>query len=356
MLIKTLGLGGAERFVGVLSRSLVDRGHEVVVVYSLASPDTLRRPLESYGAIVYRVDATPAGFVDVWKILVKELPDVVHAHSPLFKVWARLICRKLGIRLVTTYHNVLSRHGLVTRLAEALTHQLDDVRISCSEEVARSMLWSSEVVPNGIRLQHSSRKVSGGLRDRFGIGASTLVFVCVASLTKKKNHAMLISAFCDAFDVEVRDGPHLVLFGDGEQRGALERQVESIGVRNRVHFAGADPDASVFAREADIFCLVSNYEGLPLALLEAMSSSLPSIVTDVGEMGTVVLDGKTGIVVPAGDSGGVVRAMRSLAADKTLRESMGAAALLRVAEHYGSDSMVDRLEEIYLRGRNGADC
>ena len=87
-----------------------------------------------------------------------------------------------------------------------------------------------------------------------------------------------------------------------------------------------------------------------------MSNALPSIVTDVGEMGAVVLDGKTGIVVAAKDTEGVSNAMRDLAANERLRKAMGLAARDRVHRYFGLDAMVDRLEEIYMDRRDRADC
>lgn len=348
ILIKTLGLGGAERHVADLSRELVRRGHTVSVIYTMKTKLNVLADLNVGGALVHRLEASNAP-MRLWQlasILRAERPDVVHAHSPLLKVMARVLRPFLGYRLISTYHNVFPRHSLAIRVIERLLHRLDDVQISCAQEVAASMPWPTRNVPNGITLQREKRPLEGpSLRDRFDIPTDVPVFVCVATLTKKKNHERLIDAFSLAFP----DGmaARLVLYGDGPNRSKIADQISSAGFSDAIILAGSDPDARHLITEADAFCLVSLFEGLPLALLEAMASGLPCVVSRAGEMAKVVIHEETGIVVDSDDTTGIASALQRLAADPDLRRRMGAASLSRVQSEFGLDGMVDRLEDAY---------
>lgn len=349
MLIKTLALGGAERHVVDLAVELRRRGHAVSVLFSDRHLDALRAELVAHGVEVAAVGGGGAGSLlrDLARELRRIAPDVVHAHSPRLKFLARMLRPVLGYRLVTTYHNTFARHHPLIRLGERLTHGMDDVRISCSQEVADTMHWPSRVVPNGIRLP-SGPDGSGGLRSRLQLDAGTLLFSCVANLWQKKNHAGLVDAFARAFGTAGGDAlPHLVLFGEGDERGALRAHIDALGIGARVHLLGADPDAARLTSGADVFCLVSFHEGLPLALLEAMANGLPCVVSRAGGMPTVVQHGATGLVVDATDTAAIADAMRTLAADAGLRRAMGQAGRQRIERDYQLSTMVDRVLALY---------
>ena len=349
MLIKTLALGGAERHVVDLAVELVRRRHAVSVLFSDGHLDALRPELVSHGVEVACVGGGGAG--GLLRGLARELrrisPDVVHAHSPRLKFLARALRPMLGYRLVSTYHNTFARHHPVIRLGERLTHRMDDVRISCSQEVADTMRWPSRVVPNGIRLPSGPGR-SGELRSRLRLPDGTLLFSCVANLWQKKNHAGLVSAFAQAFETAQGEGlPHLALFGEGDEREALRAHIAALGVASRVHLLGADPEAARLTAGADVFCLVSFHEGLPLALLEAMANGLPCVVSRAGGMPAVVQHGVTGLVVDATDTPAIAGAMRTLAADAGLRSAMGKAGRQRIERNYQLSTMVDQVLALY---------
>lgn len=355
ILIKTLGMGGAERHVVDVSCELVRRGYSVSIIYTMKTEPNLLADLGSAGVFVHQLTANGASarLRQLGSILHMERPDVVHAHSPALKIMARALRPFLAYRLISTYHNVFLRHSLMVRLIERFLHRLDNVQISCADEVAASIPWQTRTVPNGIRLHRKTFNSEGpSLRSRFDIPAGVPIFVCVAGLMKKKNHRGLIAAFSAAFSDGMES--RLVLFGDGPLRSELANQISAAGLSDAVIMAGSDPNARHLLAEADAFCLVSFYEGLPLALLEAMASGLPCLVSRAGEMAKVVKDEETGICVDTRDTDGIALALKRLAADADLRRRMGKAGLLRVQNEFGLDQMVDRLEAIYVTtGLNG---
>ncbi len=344
--IKGLGLGGAERHLIDCAVASRDAGHEVHVAYLLPHKDHFVPELVSAGVPVEQVGNNPLA---VFRYLRKVRPDVVHAHLPVPSIYSRLFKPILKYGLVVTHHNMFHRQKASVRLGERLTHRLDDAGISCSAEVASSLPWQTEAIDNGIRIVDPVDPPAGGLRGRLGLNDRAVIVLCIANLVAKKNHALLCRAFAE-MRAQTDLDCHCVLIGqDGTEREKLERLVDELGCADRIHFWGADPDASLLASDADIFCLPSNFEGLPLSLLEAMSVGLPAVVTDAGGMPDVVEDGVHGRVVSRGDQQGLARALAELAGDEQLRARFGEQARRHVSANYNANAMFDRLAPIYAR-------
>ena len=132
--------------------------------------------------------------------------------------------------------------------------------------------------------------------DELDIAPAARWVVFVGRLDTQKNPGMLVQAFAR----QQRPGipPVLLLVGDGVLRAELERQAQTLGVAARVRFLGLRPQAEIatLLRACDVFALSSAYEGMPMALLEAMGSALPAVVTDVGEVRRLVRSGVNGAV------------------------------------------------------------
>lgn len=131
----------------------------------------------------------------------------------------------------------------------------------------------------------------------------------------------------------------LVVVGDGEQGAHVAAAVRERGLAAHVELAGALPRPAAMARlaEADVFCLPSIYEGLPLAILEAMAAGLPVVATAVSGNPEAVEDGITGLLVPPESAAALADALIALLADPERRRAMGEAARARIAERFSID-------------------
>ncbi len=180
-------------------------------------------------------------------------------------------------------------------------------------------------VPNPL----APRNGNGG-----GNGYSTKApfVLSVGRLVWDKAHDILLDAFAHLGD-ELSDW-RLSIVGDGGRRNDLREQAERLGIAGRVDWHGLVSDPHVFYQAASIFVMPSRIEGMPNALLEAMSCGLPVIVTD-GAPGPLELveDGLTGLVVPVNNAGALARALLRLTRDHEMRIRLGAAARARVAEY-----------------------
>jgi glycosyltransferase involved in cell wall biosynthesis len=138
----------------------------------------------------------------------------------------------------------------------------------------------------------------------------------------------------------------LVLAGDGPERVAAERLARELGIADRVQFLGYRRDVRRVWEVADVAVLASDYEGTPLALLEAMASGVPAIATSVGGVPDIVHDGVNGILVPPGDPERLGLAMADLLADKSRRRRLSEGALATAA-NFGGNAYVRQIEDLY---------
>lgn len=148
-----------------------------------------------------------------------------------------------------------------------------------------------------------------------------------------------------------------VVVGDGPLRRPLEEKARALRLNGAVRFLGAVPNASSLLPGFDIFVLSSLWEGMSNSLLEAMAAGKPVVATDVGGGSEVVLEGKTGFLVPPKDPEALADAVLRLLAAPDLARNLGVAGRVRVESKFTLEIMVARLEELYdslLTSRIGA--
>jgi glycosyltransferase involved in cell wall biosynthesis len=167
----------------------------------------------------------------------------------------------------------------------------------------------------------------------------------VGNLRPVKDYPCLLRAFARARS-RVADAT-LVFVGDGVERPKLEALGRELGVAEAVRFAGDRSDVPRLLRLFDVFALSSQTEGISVALLEAMATGLPAVVTDTGGNPEVVVEGQTGELAPVGDHEALGDALAGLLADPGRRRVWGAAARERVLEDFSLDRMVRDYESIY---------
>jgi glycosyltransferase involved in cell wall biosynthesis len=162
-----------------------------------------------------------------------------------------------------------------------------------------------------------------------------------ARLTRQKGIEYLLQA---ASQVQ---GADFVIAGDGPERGELEAQAGALGVADRAIFAGHRADMPELLSECDLFVLPSLFEGLPLAVLEAMAAGKPVVATDVGGTAEAVLNGETGLIVPPRDAGALAMAIRRVLDKPEWATAMGAAGRERARCEFSAETMVRRTTEVY---------
>ena len=348
--------GGTERLV----LDIVDRlRHEIpMAVCCLDGPGAWAPQLVARGVPVFALHRRP-GFRPhlAWRLaaLARQFDaDVLHCHQ-----YSPFVYGRLAAMLVPACRVVYTEHG---RLADAqpsrkrrLVNQLltSGVRdlIAVSHELRaylslEGMPARMRVVWNGIDVgpaPTAARRQQA--REALGVAPDAFVVLSIARLDPVKDLATLLAAVADAVSRERR--LHLVVAGDGPERGRLEAIAAQLGLQPHVTWLGHRDDARAVAVGADVYANSSTSEGISLTLLEAMAGELPIVATRVGGTPEVVDDGVTGRLVPARHPAALADALVAMAADRAAATAIGRAGRARLLADFSLDGMIERYAGIY---------
>jgi glycosyltransferase involved in cell wall biosynthesis len=182
------------------------------------------------------------------------------------------------------------------------------------------------------------------VRKEAGVSSDEIFLLAVGRLVYQKAHETLVSAMRIVREKYPR--VKLGICGDGVLRVELQKQIETLGLANSVTLLGRWDNVTKFLAAADIFVLPSRWEGLPIALLEAMSVGLPVVATNVEGVDDVITHGVQGLLVPVEDSTALANAILQLLYDQRLLHTLGTAARLQVMQNYTEDIMCEQYRTI----------
>lgn len=363
--------GGLGRHVHALSESLVQAGHEVVVLTQAphgrpasdtpatptsprvvraaldpAVPDVFDDPERFIRLLQPRLVAAAHDTLDRWR------PDIVHGHDWVVAVAAGQVADEWQVPLVATVHATESGlyfghlHTPFSLWRDSVERALAaraDRTIVCSEamrtEVVQALAADPHrvvVVPNGVEASawHSTPQQRLAAREALGLTDEPLL-VLVGRLEHEKGAQDAIDALA-LLSVHT-PAAHLALVGDGARSDDLRRQAAALGVQSRVHQVGRLPDRDVAALvgAADVALVPSRYEPFGLVALEAMAAGTPVVVTGVGGLVDIVEDGRTGRVVRPADPHSLAAALTALLDDPPGRRRLSQAATAVLHERFG---------------------
>jgi glycosyltransferase involved in cell wall biosynthesis len=367
--IASLRTGGAQSLLVYTLEQLRMQGRYEFVVATVLPGGLFAPALEAIDVPVYSLDATAPWDVRVIprlrRVMQRVQPDIVHCHLFWADVYATL-ANRTGRRtpLVYTEHSVSnSRRSIpVFRLWDRVVMNQFDRIVAVGEEARTSLVqWAgidptrTVVIPNGLNPDRfPSTADRDDVRRALGIAGDEFVIICVARLMEAKGLDRLLVAAKTLAGEGQRF--RLLIVGDGPLRRDLERDCERLMLRDVVQFLGTRSDVADLLVASDMFVLSSLWEGLPIALLEAMGSRLPVVATCVGAVGQVIREGVDGYVVPPNDAPALATAIAAVM-DLTPMEraEMGRRARERVVSEYSLSSLAHRLLDVYdevLRDQN----
>jgi glycosyltransferase involved in cell wall biosynthesis len=257
---------------------------------------------------------------------------------------------------VTRFPWLFRAKRLAHRILYFLGHSVIDGVIAVSGETSESYSAYSRrrskvfIVHNAVDTEMYPAEIDrGAIRDELGVEDNDRLGIVVATFKRQKGHEYLVAAV----DRVAESLPHLkmALVGDGDLRPKIEAMVAELGLTDRFLFLGSRRDVPELLAASDMFVLSSLWEGLSVALLEAMASEVPVIATDVSGTRSLVIDGETGTLVAPGDADALAAALLSAESD----ESSGARARRArelVTASYSAASQAGRLVDIF--GLNGS--
>ena len=343
-------LAGAEIMCENLCYELTKMGHKVIVIsmYTQHTPITDR--LESFGIDVRYLDKK-LGFDfsilgKMRKIFKKEKPDVVHTHL-YTTTYAVAAAAFSGVkRIIHTVHNVAEKEN--TKLGRYINNILfrtfKVIPVALSEIIKDTIIReygkkSSDVpvVLNGMPLDKYIPKTNYSANKGVKI-------IHIGRFSKQKNHIRLIEAFEKV--VEKYPDTTLNLFGAGELLDDIKKLVSEKCLESSVTFCGLSNNIPKELSQNDIFCLPSDYEGVPMTLIEAMASAMPIVATSVGGVPDMLTHGKDALLTDA-TKDDVANALCEMVESEELRETLGKNSLKR-ANDFSSKTMAEQYVKIYM--------
>ena len=360
--VHTFDMGGLERCIARLANHL-DRSRFEPLVICLNRTGDAGDWITAADVDIVELHKRPGNDPRVIGRLAHELRqqrvDLVHSHN-----WGTLLETTLAALRAGTSARVHAEHGLkqsgwkrylrasLSRWSllrtDALVAIADGVRDRLAQ-LGNRVADHVTLIPNGV--DDTSCREPGRrrreLRKQLNIPDSATVLGSVGRLAPVKDFATAIETLTCLH----RHHPetHLVLVGGGPERKALEAKVGEAGLGGRVHLVGQQQNISHWLTTFDVFVNSSLHEGMSLSILEAMAAGLPLAVTDVGENGALAGgSAPCGRVVPAGDARALAAAVRPMLEDSTVRRVLGERARRRFEDHYRTERMVDRYQQLYL--------
>ena len=358
-ILSSLGLGGQERVALDLAKGQLRAGFRVTALSLAPAPDgPLGDEFRAAGARVNRVErprpgVNPGLFLRLTRWLRRHDVDLAHTHNRMALIYGAPAAFLARAAVVHTKHGN-NPGGGSELFAARLAARCVDAFVAVSPEtaaVARSRgevaLARLQVIPNGIELSRFHPEPSAGdrVRAELAIDKGAFVMGTVGRLAAEKEQALLLRALAPLLGSLA----HLVVAGDGPLRTALSELAAALGVSPYVHFLGARGDVPDVLNALDAFVLSSSTEGLPLVVPEAMATGLPVVSTRVGGIPTVIDDGETGYLVPAGDEEALRRRLALLKADRELGRACGRRARAVALARFSAERMVRDYLTLYAR-------
>lgn len=376
-LIEALGPGGAERllYTNLKHFDPAQIRSTVVTVYPHATH--WLEPITALGVPVVclncnNVREIPRGIRAMRNWLNEHQPDLIHSHLWAANVIARIAGRLTGTPVVSSIHNPdheahawadgadvsLMKRRVARSVDRWTAHVGSDRLIAVSEYVRQSAnrhlrvpLDSIDLVYNPIDtdlFEAAPMRTRAELLRSCGLPADSLILLNVARVSPQKGLLYALRALPSI--LQQYPSAHLVSVGDtGDPSWTLQLQQEAttLGVNDHFHLLGARRDVIDFLRACDVFVFPSLYEGLGIALIEAMAAGCACVATTAGPIPEIVQDNQDGLLVPPSDTEAFAAAVCRLLSDESLRERLGTAATKTAFSRFQPRQSADALTRIY---------
>lgn len=366
-LIDRLQRAGAQAHLGQLV-SRLDRGGFEPEVLCLLAGGPVADEMRSRGVSVEVLGLGrlygPRAVAELFRLarrLRERRIDVLHTYLVSANIYGAIAARMARVPVITSRRDIgFSRNWRLRLVEERLINPLVHRVVAVSPAVAELTRREHGIPPgrlvtieNGVDVLvwRPEGQPRAEARRELGLRDDEVAVGVIGHLSPVKGHADFLEA---AARVSAQAPPtRFVLVGDGPLRSELHALAASLGLGDRVVFAGTRADMPRVLSALDVVAVPSHSEGMSNALLEAMAMALPVVATRVGGNPDVVRDGETGRLVAPRNPAELARVLLELVMDRTARDSLGRAARRYVASNLSLSGMVARYEELY-RGVAGA--
>lgn len=350
------GFGGAEEMLLRLLEGLDRRRWEPILMHH--DGPGISPLLERARRLDVRIRSVPrlAGRRDFSRLprLIREIrsegPAIFHAHlcwtlRCSYGLMAAALARVPGVVATQQLFSEIRHLRPIVRQRSIAAGV--DRYIAVSRDLARRLGATPlfprrkiRVIPNAVRVERFAPLRSG--RGPFLQGEDERpIVLTLARLDPQKGLSTLLEA------ARLVSEARFLVAGEGPERPALEAQIHRLGLERRVSLLGHRDDVGALLASCDLFVLPSLYEGLPVSVLEAMAAEKPVVATAIGGTDEAVVDGSTGLLIPAGNPAALAEAIRRVLGDPALARRFAEAGRQRVFAEFSAERMVLRVSELY---------
>jgi len=372
-----MAAGGAPPIMLAMLKALRENGYHVELVTGLANrtekdllPDIHKGEFKVTVISQLVRNFSPlndmVAFLKLRRFIKKKGFDIVHTHTTKAGIIGRFAARSAG-----TPHIFHSTHGhifegylnpvltklyiSVERMAAGWTHKIITLT---HKEIDEYLAWGIgrrecfQCIYNGIEVEQYFKNEfdADAFRERIGIPQAAIVLTTVGRLVPVKGHIFLLEALSAVLAALQEQGDHqlrCLIVGDGELRESLQCKAKGLGLADYVVFLGHQEDVTPYLMVSDVFVLPSLNEGFGLVIAEAMASGLPVVATRVGGVPEIVIDGETGVLIPAKDAKALAEGILTILQDRPRLRQMGEANRKRVREAFSLEKMNHEVELLY---------
>ncbi len=301
----------------------------------------------------------------LWRLIRlfrRERPDIVHTHTAKAGTIGRIaaILARVPIIIHTFHGHVL--HGyfgsletiiycMIERILAYFSKSIITVSEQCRTDILNLGIGSPDkvqTIPLGLELDRFAEPIPNArqeLRDKYNIPQDAFVTGMIARMVPIKRHQDLFNAI--PIVLQSHPDAYFLIVGDGECRANLDALAEELNITHRCIFAGFHHDLDRIYKAVDLVVLTSANEGLPVAIIESLSSGISVVSTRVGGVPELIDDGKTGYIVEPGDIDSIADGLIKAIADPEKTRSMGKIAQKETIEKYSIRRLVKDIEELY---------
>lgn len=357
-IIKSLGRGGAEMLLPETLKIHDKEKFEFHYIYFLPWKDQMVNAIKEKGGFVTCLSAGNnfkllQQYSNVISYCKENGIDLIHCHLPWSGFLGRIVYSKTKIPVVYTEHNIQERYHVITKVINKLSFNQQTLALGVSKDVSRSIKENIspnipvETLLNGVNTEKFRRdNIKGNaIRSQFNIPTDAIVIGNIAVFREQKS----IPDWLKAFKIISDNGDNVfgILVGAGPLELEIKALVIELGLEEKVFLPGLQTDTVSYFSAMNIFMMSSAFEGLPIALLEAMSMNCAIVSTKAGGVVEVVTDFENGLLCEVGDIKCLAEKTTSLINDNVLMEKLQVKARMRVENKFSLEAMVHKLQEIY---------
>lgn len=349
-------IGGAQTHVLDLSRELLQKGHEVTILVGENGAFVDRLNYFNIPVIIERTLVREINLLKDFRFIFKlrrliklAVPDLVHLHSSKAGLLGRFSSLRTGIPVVFTAHGwsfaegIPKKNRVIYSFLERHTSKLLNRIITVSQHDKDLALSFRICAASKIDVIHNGTPEST-LPVLNEPNNSLLKIIMVARFSKQKDHKTLLLALSKLKHLDWQ----LDLVGKGGLFDYFVDLAKELGLSERVNFLGERNDIDSLLMKSDIFCLISNWEGFPISIVEAMRLGLPIIASDVGGVNESVEDNVNGFLIPRNNEAVLEKRMEEVINNCQLRKEFGNHSLDKFNRYFTSDAMLKKTIATYI--------